>query len=1258
MTGPGTPATAATVPVARRRLLSWVRDGVSAGAGAADPGHGPLPARLSVTTGLTVNGVAVAGPLLTLHGPGDITAVDPRQVVRTDPVPGASSFEPDHLALVEFDDPGLPWRLTPAAPAPQRGLRPWLVLVVVDVTATGVSFDAPPGGRLPVLTAPAAELPDLAHSAAWAHTEVSAADGEDVGALLRDAPERSVSRLIAPRRLTAGGTYLACVVPAFEHGRLAGLGKPVTGDTTAPAWEAASGSVRLPVYHHWSFTTGPDGDFAALAQRLHGVQADPGLRLLTYKDADPELRAALGSDPGLLWLPPALTAPGTVLSGGPPAGYVTAMGTILGRGATAVAPPVYLAGHTGRAAGWSGTEPLWMRRLNTDPRLRAAAGIGAEVVRIHQEALMASAWRQAADLDRVNRELQHGRLGQAVGESLYERFFSLGTGGASLLPAGSADVIVARTATAQRRLPGQGAGDTTVADELAAHPPTAAAVSTDLQRATRPAGPVARAAGATTEEPLRSPISPVATGAVQPAPPVKASADTAVFDRYSGTTVKYRQITPALVDAAPAWWDGLGGGVRPACTPGPIGYLADLAIVQQDPSAGRPTRLTLHGNVDFDARPQRIGAAYPLPYDPPVPGFALMGVRLGRFGTAPDPSLVMVGVQAYANSQMELGRPWIRSIPQITTTGHGTPGPWIQADFQDDPFLTADLTMRRVPYVNEVRQETVVAYTTWRTNATGTVSFMSVLPDGSAGPLQSIYLPEMSAGGPVDVSADMIPVVVPAGQPYAEPRDLLLTWVDEYIENADTDFPIPYWRIGWCVIKNFGAGAQTATAAGQLLPWGQRDPADPFRPRLSVTVTDIDGDGRPDIVLHFTDRVTVPAPGGGWASENRLYQLVGFGLRSDGRVSSWGRRHRLPITPGGLDQLVLGTLGDIDNARPARLGRIGDRFKQAARTHQSRLIRPATTAPQPPQPASYQIGAVAGGVSDSLRPGDTLPARVLDRIDSGGTPLPETPASLTAADEPPPDPLRPRRYEPAFPQAMSEPLRELFPELVFPAADGMPADSVALMAGDPELIAAYLAGVNDAFGRELLWRNFPSSGRATWFRRFFDVRGAGSVYDGDIRDIADWGTGDLASAVTGPAASGSVMLLVRAELLRRFPGVIVQAVAAQWAGRPAYRDPTGQVLAPSFVGRVGTDVSMFSFPISAAAARGGAAPPASAGWFFVFAEPPAGARFAASTDQAWTDPSAHTAAALLRPPFRIAIHASDLLPASAHVAPTDPGATA
>ena len=69
-----------------------------------------------------------------------------------------------------------------------------------------------------------------------------------------------MSRLIAPRQLEKFRDWIACVVPAFRAGAEAGLtGSPST-TTLSYAWSAGAGSVTLPVYDYWTFSTGPDGD--------------------------------------------------------------------------------------------------------------------------------------------------------------------------------------------------------------------------------------------------------------------------------------------------------------------------------------------------------------------------------------------------------------------------------------------------------------------------------------------------------------------------------------------------------------------------------------------------------------------------------------------------------------------------------------------------------------------------------------------------------------------------------------------------------------------------------------------------------------------------------------------------------------------------------------------------------------------------------------------------------------------------------------
>ena len=117
------------------QFVPWVRSGLAATLTTPDTLDTETPgrARLDVALGVSRRG----GPLppveqrLTVVGPGEVVGLDPRQIIRTDPLRGATDAEPNMLVQVELDRPDLPWLFTPAAADVNSRLRPWLVLVVV-----------------------------------------------------------------------------------------------------------------------------------------------------------------------------------------------------------------------------------------------------------------------------------------------------------------------------------------------------------------------------------------------------------------------------------------------------------------------------------------------------------------------------------------------------------------------------------------------------------------------------------------------------------------------------------------------------------------------------------------------------------------------------------------------------------------------------------------------------------------------------------------------------------------------------------------------------------------------------------------------------------------------------------------------------------------------------------------------------------------------------------------------------------------------
>ena len=217
-------------------FLPWCRRGLVAELDTPDSG-GPIDQRAIVRIGVTITNAGAGGVDATLLGPGDVLGLDQRLIVRTEPRPGTTAFEPNHLAAVDFELPDLPWLVTPASPNGDV-LRPWLALVVVE-QQPGVTVGLEPGAPLPVLRIddPAdarVELPDPASIALWAHAQVLGdvdLTPDDLPVEIATRPNENVSRLVCPRRLRRGGALRGVHRPDLRRwgdprpGRDAGRGR-------------------------------------------------------------------------------------------------------------------------------------------------------------------------------------------------------------------------------------------------------------------------------------------------------------------------------------------------------------------------------------------------------------------------------------------------------------------------------------------------------------------------------------------------------------------------------------------------------------------------------------------------------------------------------------------------------------------------------------------------------------------------------------------------------------------------------------------------------------------------------------------------------------------------------------------------------------------------------------------------------------------------------------------------------------------------
>ena len=347
-------------------------------------------------------------------------------------------------------------------------------------------------------------------------------------------------------------------------------------------------------------------------------------------------------------------------------------------------------------------------------------------------------------------------------------------------------------------------------------------------------------------------------------------------------------------------------------------------------------------------------------------------------------------------------------------------------------------------------------------------------------------------------------------------------------------------------------------------------------------------------------------------------------------------------------------------------------FVAAAMAHQRGM--PGCEPPPPrPRPA-LDLTALTGALLEAADPARAVPRRVLARL--------TLPSGRNTTD-----PLEPVWAAPRFDDPIQRDLIASAQEYLIPAVAGVPPDSVGAVPTNPRFIEAVMVGANHEMSRELLWRGYPTDQRGTYFRRFWDRAGAVGGPADDIDPIDGW-TGELGTHLRG---GEQTVLLVRGEVLHRYPRTLIYAARARWDNGvrvPVVPGGGADPVAPGFPerypvfgGTVPPDITFVGFALDPDDARGDPDPAAAdPGWFFVFQQPPTEPRPglpAPSPDAAgelsWTtvatgasghidlaggltgvtvpgwgpdSTSARLAALTEQRPFRICVHASDLLPAA------------
>jgi hypothetical protein len=394
-----------------------------------------------------------------LIGPGDIIGINHQMVVRTEPINWITNFEPNYLAFIEFYDEDFIWRYTPAR-ANDKRLRPWLALLVLKEADKPDDSEFTKDERrlpLPTVTVKSADtLPPPDQSWAWGHVHTNegynnATEFEQFLLSLHDLnnpnADKIISRLMSPRKLDHDQAYRAFLVPAFETGRLAGLGQDVsTVDAQQPAWTiGGGGNVEFPIYFEWYFRTGEDEDFESLVKLLEPRVIDERVGRRDMDGSRPGFGMTAGTDIGfippatenqtIIGLEGALKSPQTKSK---PVNIDTSkpffheLQSILnfpaelqestnGSEDPVVCPPIYGENHALKhVIDVTGTG--WLNELNRDPRNRVPSGFGVNVVQKHQEDYVARAWMQVKRILDINLKIRLSVFAMTTVQAIQNNF--------------------------------------------------------------------------------------------------------------------------------------------------------------------------------------------------------------------------------------------------------------------------------------------------------------------------------------------------------------------------------------------------------------------------------------------------------------------------------------------------------------------------------------------------------------------------------------------------------------------------------------------------------------------------------------------------------------------------------------------------------------------------------------------------------------------------------------------------------------------
>ncbi|MEO0366660.1 MAG: hypothetical protein AAF265_14350, partial [Pseudomonadota bacterium] len=245
---------------------------------------------------------------------------------------------------------------------------------------------------------------------------------------------------------------------------------------------------------------------------------------------------------------------------------------------------------------------------------------------------------------------------------------------------------------------------------------------------------------------------------------------------------------------------------------------------------------------------------------------------------------------------------------------------------------------------------------------------------------------------------------------------------------------------------------------------------------------------------------------------------------------------------------------------------------------------------------------------------------------------------------PEPEAFLPAMAYPDLPSPTYKYLLDIDKEFLLPNLELIENNTLSLLKTNQRFIESYLVGMNYEMGRELMWREYPTDMRGSYFRQFWDVSGfvtpdstpQDSEALKDIKPIHQWRRNSRLgrhNARDPDEDSEQLVFVIRGDLLRKFPNTVIFAQKALPNSAPDATTETmirsdemtdaqlaTEIKFPLYQAQIDPDIKLLGFDFtvreatgatqtSSVSASGSANAPDSLGWYFIIAEVPGEPRF-------------------------------------------------